>query len=1008
MIRLLRRAQEGQILVLALALMFLSVPLVTSALTLAGSLSIDSRVKTNVLKRQYAGLGAQQFALHQLLLNPAETTTVINLNDTTSTITVDKLLTPPESGFPFTSAKGRLLASKTVAPTTTTASSTVTYTITVLNTKDAALSPEKIVDELPLGFSYVTGTSVMTVTSTISTANPSIVATVDDEVLTWSVPSGTVLPSGGSMSLVFDAMASPFAGVFCNEAYAEPGGFGYSSGPTAKLTVGSPTQIVCDGAVISVTKTVDPKVVFGEVGTEYTYTIEIVNQGAEVVNITEIRDISSAGFIYVPLSTSSTPSVLHPGEPDTDPSQNLIKWNFGSTGLELATSTTWLLEFKATSTLSMGDYPNEVQLEYGRPEWLTRALAEACIFSATPINIGTGGTVDCSIASNGDIDLNQGASIGGNVISLSGRLDLGQNGVVQGTIWTTGEVDLGQSSVVKGDVISGGDVIVGQDAVIEGDIWAQGEVVLRERSVVKGDVTSGGVTTLKANAVVEGNIWAAAGVVLNKDSETEGDVDSEGDVDLKTGATVGGNIISGGDVSLGPGAAVTGTIDSNTTSTPATPPVPPIEFVSTGPTAVITVFDFYKITVVVEGSSGGETMYVCDVWISSDVDIGDFLDGCGAGATVAATPTPTPTPGPSPTPTETPTAVPSPTPIPTPTPTPTPTPIPTPTPGPSPTPTPLPTADGFVWFVNAIDISLSATSTWQDIDLSPNIPVGATGAIVEIVNTGVSSDYSAVVRGKEDTRDYMSNAAYQEIESKTHRWQIVKVDANRLIQGYIENGEIDFKLLGYTLGPDDPSYFTTPPDIIPSTYAAWTTVSVSGQVAADADGVILLIDSTTSTDQAYGIREVGSSYSTTDRNVIRYGNSMYLVGIDASDQFEAYIESASVKIYLVGQTRGSVVYFTNDTAATYPTTGSWQELDADAHGVPAEANGLVLLVEMGTDAGDRRLSFRHGDSTDDWNGDIGSGTHFQAAVGINDANVWDEYMEHTSASVDIAAYTKPP
>ena len=264
-----------------------------------------------------------------------------------------------------------------------------------------------------------------------------------------------------------------------------------------------------------------------------------------------------------------------------------------------------------------------------------------------------------------------------------------------------------------------------------------------------------------------------------------------------------------------------------------------------------------------------------------------------------------------------------------------------------------------------------------------------------------------MLRGTEDTRDYMSDTAYGKVEGKTHRYQIVKVDGSLLIQGYIENTKVDFKLLAYTLG-SDPSYFATPPDITPSTTTAWTTVKVASHVDGSADGVVLFIESVTSTDQAFGIREVGSTYSTTNRELEDYGSTMYLVGIDASDQFEAYIQSAGVTIYLVAQTKGSVVYYTADLLATYPATGSWQELDADTQGVPAEADGLILLAEMATDAGDRRLTFRHGDSTDEWNGDIGSGTHFQAAVGINSANVWDEYMEHTSASVHIAAYTKPP
>ena len=64
------------------------------------------------------------------------------------------------------------------------------------------------------------------------------------------------------------------------------------------------------------------------------------------------------------------------------------------------------------------------------------------------------------------------------------------------------------------------------------------------------------------------------------------------------------------------------------------------------------------------------------------------------------------------------------------------------------------------------------------------------------------------------------------MQDSAHRYQIVKVDANRLIQGYIENAFQDFKLIGYTQGTD-PAYFANPADITPGTTVAWTAVDAS-------------------------------------------------------------------------------------------------------------------------------------------------------------------------------------
>ena len=315
---------------------------------------------------------------------------------------------------------------------------------------------------------------------------------------------------------------------------------------------------------------------------------------------------------------------------------------------------------------------------------------------------------------------------------------------------------------------------------------------------------------------------------------------------------------------------------------------------------------------------------------------------------------------------------------------------------------------GFVWSVNATDISLSVTGSWRDIDLSAAVPSGAAGAVIEVVNTGTVGSYSGMVRGKEDTRDYLSDVENGLLYPSSHRWQVVKIDSSRLIQGYIENVDIDFKLLGYTIG-SDPAYFSVPSDVTPGTTAAWTSVDVSAFVDPDADGVILLIDNIENAARNYGIRETGSSYSATDRKLGPYENTMYLVGLDASDRFEAYIENSNIRLYLVGQTKGSVVYYTDDVAVADPTLGSWQQLDGDTDVAPAvssDAVGLLLWAEN-TDAGaDHRAGFRKGGSTDDWNGDLQRGTHLQAAVGIDSANNWDEFLENGAINVSVAGYTR--
>ncbi len=310
---------------------------------------------------------------------------------------------------------------------------------------------------------------------------------------------------------------------------------------------------------------------------------------------------------------------------------------------------------------------------------------------------------------------------------------------------------------------------------------------------------------------------------------------------------------------------------------------------------------------------------------------------------------------------------------------------------------------GFTWRTNAQDITPGTAGQWIDINLTAYVASDATGAIVEVVNNHPSNALSAVVRGKEDTREYMPVASSQQIGGRGHRWQIVKMDSSKLIQGYVEDTvNISLKLIGHTFGTD-PSYFEQPPDITPGTTGSWTTVDVSAHVDADADGVTLMIDSV-GNDSAYAIREVGSSDNDTANVINGQGNTLYVVGIDGLDQFDAYLATADIDIYLIAQTKGSLVFYPADVAVSDPSLNSWQGIDADTYSVPWAANGLILRAENEQNKRND-IGFRHGDSADDWNKQLWNNGHFQAAIGLNDANVWDEYMGSVNVNVAIAAHT---
>lgn len=313
---------------------------------------------------------------------------------------------------------------------------------------------------------------------------------------------------------------------------------------------------------------------------------------------------------------------------------------------------------------------------------------------------------------------------------------------------------------------------------------------------------------------------------------------------------------------------------------------------------------------------------------------------------------------------------------------------------------------GWVWFTNGIDIPVTP-SGWKDLDLSSYVPVGATGVVIEVVNQSSVLDRRGVARAKEDTRDYWADPNWHKIEKTTHRWQVVKLDSNRMIQGAVTNGQVDFILMGYTIG-SDPVYVIdsgVTPDITPTANDLWSTIDVANYVADDADGAVLFVVSEDAAKQKYLIREQGGDEVTRDK-INEYSNSVFFVGLNPSKHFEAKFDDPDIKLYLLAYTRGSMGFYIVDIPVVDPTIGSWQEIDADDYGIPTKANGVVLHYD-GEKDNSWALGFRHGDSTDDREKDVIGDSHYQAAVGLNTPeNVFEMFMENNQSNVWIAAYTQ--
>ena len=369
MIARLWRGQEGSGLILLLAFMVLAVPIVTASLGLASTLSVDSRVKTGILKGQYSSLGGYEHGLYRLIHPPNNgymmslTTDTYSLiiNGKVTEVTLIKLSQPPgEVPPPSADSERDLKTSVEVSPEggDPGVAATFIYTVTVENWSDDSQAVNKILNELPPGFTYATN-------STFLDGVPFDEPTSNGKRLTWDLVDEDIeLQKAESVALAFsaDVDSSINEGRYCDEASVMPGGMKTSSGKTAFVMIGSPSQELCEGEAVIVSKTVDTPIVTANTPTTYTYTITLENIGTDPLRIDKIQDKLPKGFSYVSGSTSGDFFPNEDPAKSTSQGRELLGWNFQPMN-DLLPGETKARQFEAYAEVASGDYWNEVWIQ---------------------------------------------------------------------------------------------------------------------------------------------------------------------------------------------------------------------------------------------------------------------------------------------------------------------------------------------------------------------------------------------------------------------------------------------------------------------------------------------------------------------------------------------------------------------------------------------------------------------------------------------------------------------
>ena len=284
-----------------------------------------------------------------------------------------------------------------------------------------------------------------------------------------------------------------------------------------------------------------------------------------------------------------------------------------------------------------------------------------------------------------------------------------------------------------------------------------------------------------------------------------------------------------------------------------------------------------------------------------------------------------------------------------------------------------------------VDKSLSATGAWTDIDLSGDVPAGATGAIFRVVSTGVLS-FGLRKNGSADDR-------YKDIFTNRQQFAIIGLDANRICEGKIESTAVDFFLIGYT--ESDATFSTNATDKSIATTTTWTEIELSSDIAAGSVAAIFeVVNGGTSFN--FGLRKNGSA---DDRHGDIYLNhhSFMIVGVDATRKCEGYIEHTDVDFYLLGYlTLGQAE--TNAHNRSLGSTGSYIDIDESGN-APSSATGI--FGELKSTVAYKFAARKNGTSFDYYED---AQPHNSIMAGLDSDRKWEGKIEHTNVDFFTMGY----
>ena len=298
----------------------------------------------------------------------------------------------------------------------------------------------------------------------------------------------------------------------------------------------------------------------------------------------------------------------------------------------------------------------------------------------------------------------------------------------------------------------------------------------------------------------------------------------------------------------------------------------------------------------------------------------------------------------------------------------------------------------FNYLNNPINVTPATAGSWQDVDVSLYIPIGATGVIVQWVGELATNwDYGIRMNGSSDT--FGLRKAYGDAQG----FLMAGVDGNRVFEVYTESTSVTTYLIGYTMG--GVNFFLNALQKSLSLTTAWEDVDIGADTGADtAMGAIFTVVNTSASSREFGVRMKGSSDSRT--NDLRLDTAVLsLIGVDTNEFAQFYREDAGVELYLTGYVTSGAVFFMNAVDKSTATTGSYVGVNITGDVGSDNANGAILEI---ANVNTRRTALRRNGALYDFYQDM---SHTWALTAIDAANIFEQKIEVDDADLFLTGYT---